>query len=460
MVTFDPTTLANGSPSSITDFTGTYSYVIAPDNTAGGGNGTAISSPIWSWGNVAAPQPVVNAGLSPNLSIPTWGPGGSGNPFFDETTSTINLPSNYNNQVISGLTVNVNITDPLTPPGLGNDGDLFIELTAPNGNTAILYYKPGDTNQNFTNVTFSDQAAQSILLANGPYTNGTFQPSSPLTALNGSPVNGTYTLTIDNYQPTNSGTLVSWSISVDSTQLLIPQYTTNAQPLTGAAMDQNADGTSDQNPLTTPFTGLTPGDAYVAPNPQPTVPFTFNSTNILNPPFNQNTLPLIMPGPYVMATSAPNGTGSDNEVLNGTNSSLNVTFDQPVQTSTFTGGNVLSIMGPIGPITGPQSYPSDSTLQAIDRAGRPPVDADHPELRRHVQGQGPHGPVPRSTGLTSPRSFDGTFTVADITVQQSTRREHLRHRYSGDDPLNRFLVGDHDGQPHRLYPLVLGSRGH
>ena len=74
-------------------------------------------------------------------------------------------------------------------------------------------------------------------------------------------------------------------------------------------MDQNADGTSDQNPLTTPFTGLTPGDAYVAPMPKPTVPFTFNATNILNPPFDQNTLPLILPGPYVVSTSVPNGTG-------------------------------------------------------------------------------------------------------------------------------------------------------
>ena len=32
-------------------------------------------------------------------------------------------------------------------------------------------------------------------------------------------------------------------------------------------MDQNADGTVDQNPLTKPFTGLTPGDVYAAPMP-------------------------------------------------------------------------------------------------------------------------------------------------------------------------------------------------
>ena len=39
-------------------------------------------------------------------------------------------------------------------------------------------------------------------------------------------------------------------------------------------MDQNADGTSDENALTMPngFTGLTPGDVYAVPTPQPTAP--------------------------------------------------------------------------------------------------------------------------------------------------------------------------------------------
>ena len=70
-------------------------------------------------------------------------------------------------------------------------------------------------------------------------------------------------------------------------------------------MDQNADGTPDQNPLTNPFTGLTPGDLYVAPMPAPTSAFTFNSTNILTPPFDQNTLPLVVPGPYVIMPRCP-----------------------------------------------------------------------------------------------------------------------------------------------------------
>ncbi len=322
------------------------------------------------------------------------------------------------------MTVNLNITDPLTPPGLGNDGDLLIELTAPNGNTIVLYYRPGDTNQNFTNVTFSDRAAQSILLANGPYTNGTYQAYNPLALLNGSAVNGAYVLTIDNYSPINSGTLLSWSITVNSTKLGLKFET-------GAAMDQNADGTSDENPLTTTFIGLSPGDLYEAPMPQPTAVTTFNATNLLNPPFDQNTLPLIFPGPYVVSTSVPNGTSYDNEVLNGTNSSLNVTFDRPIQTSTFNAGNVLQIMGPVGSISGPQSYPSGSTLLTIGKGTSA-------------------GPSVLDSTFKIP-SFNGTFAIQDITVQ-------LNIAFTHDASLSAVLIAP-DGTQVPLFSGVGGATG-
>ena len=45
----------------------------------------------------------------------------------------------------------------------------------------------------------------------------------------------------------------------------------------GDAMDQNANGTTDENPLNTTqypdgYTGLTPGDVYAVPTPQLTAP--------------------------------------------------------------------------------------------------------------------------------------------------------------------------------------------
>ena len=56
-VTSDPDTLASGGASNIgPNYTGTYSYIIAPDN----GSGTAIASPIRSFVNTTQAQPVVN----------------------------------------------------------------------------------------------------------------------------------------------------------------------------------------------------------------------------------------------------------------------------------------------------------------------------------------------------------------------------------------------------------------
>ena len=262
------------------------------------------------------------------------------------------------------------------------------------------------------------------MLASGPYTNGTYQANNPLALLNGSAVNGAYVLTIDNNSPINSGTLLSWSITVNSTKLGLKFQT-------GAAMDQNADGTSDENPLTTTFIGLSPGDLYEAPMPQPTAVTTFNATNLLSPPFDQNTLPLIFPGPYVVSTSVPNGTSYDNEILNDTNSSLDVTFDRPIETSTFNAGNVLQIMGPVGSISGPQNYPSDSTLQTISKGTST-------------------GPYVLDSTLTIP-SFDGTFAIQDITVQ-------LNIAFTHDVSLSAVLIAP-DGTQVPLFSGVGGNTG-
>ena len=272
-VTFSPKTQPDGTPSGISNYTGTYSYMITPDD----GSGTPISSPISSFVTVPVVQPVIGPISSTDvpLRVPTSGTGGSGTG-DDVTTSTIRL-AGYTNQSITGIQVNLNLNHQ-------RDGDLTIELVAPNGQAAILYSNPGDLGQNFVNTTFSDSAAQSILAGTAPYT-GSFRPFNPLSALNGSSVNGTYTLVIDDGVSNNTGTLLGWSITVEST---LP----SSQLQEGAPMDQNADGKPDENPLTTPFTGTTPGDVYAVPTPQPTVPITFgpDPLSILQPPFNQNTV--------------------------------------------------------------------------------------------------------------------------------------------------------------------------
>ena len=193
---------------------------------------------------------------------------------------------------------------------------------------------------------------------------------------------------------------------------------------TGDPMDQNADGTPDENAVTTLYTGLTPGDVYAVPTPQPVVPTTFlGALSILHPPFDENTLPLTVPGPQVLSTSVPNGSGSDNLVVDGSVNSLSVTFDRPMQVSTVTPGQVLQIMGPTGSISGPQYFPSDvQTGQAISG-------------------------VLDST-VTVP-SFGGTFTIADITVS-------LTAAFSPDSDLSAVLIAP-GGQEVPLFSGVGGT---
>ena len=331
------------------NYTGTYSYMILPDN----GSGTTLSAPIPSFVNIPVAEPVLGPIASPNvpLSVPTSGTGGSGTS-DDITTSTITLANtNYANATITGITVNLTLAHQ-------RDGDLLIELIAPNGSESILYFDPGDRGQNFTNTTFSDLATGSILGANAPYS-GTFQPFSPLASLDGSQVNGTYRLVIDDEVADNTGSLTSWSITVNSSS---PSF----QFQNGDPLDQNADGTADENPLSTPFTGLTPGDIYAVPSPAPAVPVTFgtNPLSILKPAFDPNTLPLIVPGPQILSTSVPGGTGTSNEIINGTTSTFDVTFDRPIEVSSFTLAQVLSIVGPTGPIAAASVMP----LNAVNGA--------------------------------------------------------------------------------------------
>jgi subtilisin-like proprotein convertase family protein len=386
-VTFDPTTQPDGASSGILNYTGTYSYAILPD-----ANGTPIVQPIRSF--VATPTALPTLGPIPSkdvgLRVPSSGTGGSGT-IDDITTSTLTVANaNYADAVITSLTVNMTLDHQ-------RDGDLYITLTAPNGTVTVLYENSTDNGVNFVNTTFSDAAPQSILNGTAPYSNPNgYQPLQPLANLNGSQVNGTYTLTIDDYITNNIGELVNWSITINSAK-------TSFGLQSGAGMDQNADGTSDENPLTTPFTGKTPGDAYVVPTPQPATTVTFfgtlttpSTTGIFSPPFNQNTLPLIVSGPQVAGVSVPSGTGSDNLITNGSTSTLDVTFDRPIDVSSFTPSQILQIMGPTGSISGVQPFPVGTVDQVI------------PAATSTANGS-------LSSTISVPNS-DGTFLVGDTTI--------------------------------------------
>ena len=213
-VTFDPTTMPDSTPSGITNFTGTYSYAVLPDV-----NSTPIIQPIRSFVDSPVPLsplgPVAAKGNQIPLPVPTSGTGGSGTA-DDITTSSITINNaTYNNATITSLTVNMTLDHQ-------RDGDLLIYLTAPNGSQTVLYQKPNDNGVNFVNTTFSDAAFVSIAspAQTAPYSNPNgYQPLQPLANLNGSRVNGTYTLTIIDETPNNVGQLVNWSITVNSSMV-------------------------------------------------------------------------------------------------------------------------------------------------------------------------------------------------------------------------------------------------
>ena len=128
MVSFDPALQPGGASTGIANDTGTYSYLIAPDD----GNGNPIAAPIPSYVDTDVVQPVIGpvaSGQVP-LPIPTSGTGGSGTS-DDITTSTITL-ANYNNQIITGVTLYLTLND-------NRERALDITLTAPDGTTATVY---------------------------------------------------------------------------------------------------------------------------------------------------------------------------------------------------------------------------------------------------------------------------------------------------------------------------------
>jgi subtilisin-like proprotein convertase family protein len=164
-------------------------------------------------------------------------------------------------------------------------------------------------------------------------------------------------------------------------------------------MDQNADGTPDQKP----------GDVYAVPAP------ATGNASLLVAPFDQNTLPLIVPGPQVLSTSVPGGnSGAGNLVTDGTVSTFNVTFDRPMKVSSFTPAQVLQIMGPTGSLLEPQTFASGPVAQAIQAAASPT------------------SPSILNSTLTVPLD-NNTFKVGTITVR-------LDATFSADSALSAVLV--------------------
>jgi subtilisin-like proprotein convertase family protein len=356
-IKFDPTkALTIGGT-----YIGTYSYSISP----------VVQDRIRTASEVLVPiQTQTFSADNLNLRIPPVGTGGSGNPSQDITNSQLAVSGIPTGQVITNATVTINLTHTF-------DSDLVITLTAPNGQQVQLSFRNGLDGHNYTNTTFDDSASISIDLGSAPFT-GTFRPDSPLAEFNGGAPNGTWTLSIDDVAALDTGTLLNWSL-----QLTTGTVSTSTTP--GNSMDQDANGTPGE-----PNT-----DAYAAPRPLNGIPF--------QAPYDSDTQPLIVPGPFVASSQVVgNAATPDNLVLNGTVSSIDVTFDRNIDPTTFTPSQVIRVVGPVGTIGPNGMIPASFTITPNPNNTDP--DPNNPRTYR-INFMSPDGTQPLVLDL------NGTYTV-------------------------------------------------
>jgi subtilisin-like proprotein convertase family protein len=265
---------------------GTYSYTIAPD----------IKDRIRSVGFTLTPVGTTTiAAVAPqvpkNIAAPST------------TTSTIPVAGIPAGQVVTKATVNLTLSYPFT-------GDLRLSLIAPDGTSVLLAnqepFQFGGFGQGFINTTFDDGANRSIAdPQQGPPYTGSFQPEQSLAGFVNHAPNGAWQLQIVDVFPFGgvSGTLQNWSLTLQT-------GTVSFAANTGNKMDQNSNAKSGELPVAPASGNIWTNDVYAAPNPldgvrlDPSDPT--GKTYLITGPLDQDTLPLIVPGPHIVSTSVPN----------------------------------------------------------------------------------------------------------------------------------------------------------
>ena len=114
---------------------------------------------------------------------------------------------------------------------------------------------------------------------------------------------------------------------------------------------------------------MTPGDDYITPNPTPNVVTTFSGAGLPSGPYSIASLPLVVSGPHIIATNVTGiagtttGASTDHLVVNDQANTVAVTYDRNVQVASVTSSQILSVIGPAGPISGPQTFNSSGLSQ-------------------------------------------------------------------------------------------------
>ena len=139
---------------------------------------------------------------SPNVAIAD---GGGANIGGAITTRTLNFPTNVsiNNMTVSFATGHTWI------------GDLVVKVKHPDGTEVTLWNRTCNNPQRSgMNIIFSDGAIAPVCATP---TSGTFSPVTALSAFNGKPSNGTWTLTAQDFYNGDFGNINSWGLDFGCT---------------------------------------------------------------------------------------------------------------------------------------------------------------------------------------------------------------------------------------------------
>jgi subtilisin-like proprotein convertase family protein len=96
------------------------------------------------------------------------------------------------------------------------DADLHIFLVAPDGTRVELTRNRGGNSDNYNNTIFDDEAPVAVAGGYAPFS-GRFQPEGLLSALDGQPANGTWTLEVRDEAGQDVGTLFNWELLLKTT---------------------------------------------------------------------------------------------------------------------------------------------------------------------------------------------------------------------------------------------------
>jgi subtilisin-like proprotein convertase family protein len=113
---------------------------------------------------------------------------------------------------IEDLNVKVNISHDW-------DSELDVYLIAPDDTRVELFTDVGGSQDDFNDTILDDQALQAITEGSAPFT-GSYRPEESLDALIGKDINGSWALEITDDSWFGSGTLNSWSLTIDKADIL------------------------------------------------------------------------------------------------------------------------------------------------------------------------------------------------------------------------------------------------